>query len=67
MKGKLTPAWCFVWKHWGEGGDNFERIHVSDERRIVRIEWGPHNGNCWCEAITKAEAGKGIPKNIKVE
>ena len=67
VKGKLTPAWCFVWKHWGEGGDNFERIHVSDERRIVRIEWGPHNGNCWCEAITKAEAGKGIPKNIKVE
>jgi hypothetical protein len=67
VKGKPTPAWCFVWKHWGEGGDNFERIYVSDERRIVRIEWGPHNGGCWCEAIGRGEAGKGIPKGIKVE
>lgn len=64
--GAQVPAWCFAWKHWGEG-DSFERFYVSDDRRLVRIEWGPHNGNCFCEAITKADAGRGIPKQIRVE
>ncbi|KAF0246122.1 MAG: hypothetical protein FD180_953 [Planctomycetota bacterium] len=66
VNGKRVPAWCFACRHYGEGA-NFERFYVSDARRLVRIEWGQDYGGCWCEAITKPEAGKGIPKHIKVE
>lgn len=66
VNGRRVPAWCFAWRHWGEG-PNFERFYVSDQRRLVRIEWGPDYAGCWCEEVTKAEASKGIPKHIRVE
>ncbi|MCE9583572.1 MAG: PDZ domain-containing protein [Planctomycetes bacterium] len=66
VNGKKIPAWCFAWRHWGEGA-NFERFWVSDHRCLVRIEWGPDYAGCWCEAVTEAEAGKGLPGHIRVE
>ncbi|MCC6739011.1 MAG: PDZ domain-containing protein [Planctomycetia bacterium] len=66
VNGRTVPAWVFAWRHWGES-PNFERFFVSDDRRLVRIEWGPDYAGCWCEAVTKAEAARGIPGHIRVE
>lgn len=65
VDGKTVGAWCFAWRQYGQG-NRFERFWVSEERRLVKIEWGENYGGCWCEEVKKADVAKGLPKHVKV-
>ena len=59
-------AWRFVWVHYGKLQGN-EVIWVSDDRRILRIDWGPDYGGCWIEEMPRDRVDEGIPAHIRVE
>jgi hypothetical protein len=64
--GKEVEAWCFAWRHYGVGRDeDDEKFWVSDDRKLVRIDWGPDYGGCWCELVEGKEALGKLP--VKVE
>ncbi|MCC6573015.1 MAG: PDZ domain-containing protein [Planctomycetes bacterium] len=66
--GKDVAAWCFAWRHYGAPNDaEDEKFWVDDERRMLRIDWGPRYGNCWCELVNGPGDLKGLPKHVKVE
>lgn len=60
-------AWEIAWRHYGmRPPEDDEYFYVTDERKIVRIDWGPEYGGCWCEAIPKTQMTKGVPKHLLV-
>ncbi|MGE0433237.1 MAG: hypothetical protein AB7K09_13170 [Planctomycetota bacterium] len=66
--GQAVNAWCFAWRHYGmRPADEDERFYVDDERNMVRIEWGPDYGGCWCERVESREALGDLPAHVKVE
>jgi hypothetical protein len=66
VDGVEREAWRFVWAHYGSPNGN-EVFWISDDRRLVRIDWGPDYGGCWCEEIPKERVAEGIPAHVKVE
>ena len=62
-----VDAWCIVQRHYGldaYGGD--ERMYVTDDRRLVRVDWGPNYAGCWGEAVDPADVLDGVPDHVKL-
>ncbi len=66
VAGRSVDAWRFEWKHYGEYGGN-ELFFVTDDRRLVRIEWGPNYSGCVSEAVSADEVMVGAPAHIRME
>jgi len=68
VDGKDVNAWCFAWRHYGtRPPEEDEKFYVTDAREMVRIDWGPNYGFCWCEALPKERLGEGVPSHVLVE
>lgn len=66
--GNKVKAWCFAWRHYGAPSDTEdEKFWLDDERRMIRIDWGPRYGDCWCELVAGPGELKGLPAHVKVE
>ena len=66
VDGLERQAWRFVWAHYGSPYGN-EVFWLADDRRIVRIDWGPDYGGCWCEEVPRDRIAEGIPDHIGLE
>ena len=66
VDGVEREAWRFVWAHYGSPNGN-EVFWIADDRRLVRIDWGPDYGGCWIEELPRGRVGEGIPDHIRVE
>jgi hypothetical protein len=66
VDGAETEAWCFAWRHYGvvEGTELF---YVSDDRRLVRVEWGPGYGYCNADLVDRERVLDGVPEHVTVE
>jgi hypothetical protein len=65
VAGKEVNAWCFAWKHYGyRPPEEEEKFFISDDRKLVRLEWGPNYANCWSEWLPKEQALKGLPEIV---
>jgi hypothetical protein len=68
VDGKPNRAAAVTWRHYGrpDGGEAVEWIYVSPERELLRIDWGPDYGGCWCERVAGRDAltAKPIPAHI---
>jgi len=65
VDGRTVEAWTFAQRHYGlgtYGGD--ERFHVTDDRRLVRIDWGPNYADCWAEAVARDDLMDGVPEHV---
>ena len=66
VAGETVPAWCFAWRHYGaRPPENDEHFHVSDDRRLLRVDWGPDYNGCWSEAMTKDAILATIPEHLR--
>jgi hypothetical protein len=66
VDGEEVEAWCFVWRHYGEYGES-ERFYVTDDRKLVRVDWGPNYGMCWAVNVPAAEVLDGVPEHVRLE
>jgi len=66
VDGEEVSAWCFEWRHYGEYGES-EKFYVTDDRKLVRIDWGPNYAGCWAENVPEANVVDGVPEHVKVE
>ncbi len=65
VDGEEIEAWCFAWRHYGSRKDEEdEHYFVSDDRRLMRIDWGPNYGNCWCELVPEERVLEGVPEHV---
>lgn len=66
VDGADVDTWCFAWHHYGEV-EGTEKFYVSDDRRLVRVEWGPGYGNCNAELVEAEHVLDGVPEHVTVE
>jgi len=60
-----VEAYTFTWRSYGaHPQENDVRIHVDDERRPVRIDWGPDYGHCVSLLATRERALEGLPAHV---
>ncbi|GMV80560.1 MAG: hypothetical protein AMXMBFR7_17440 [Planctomycetota bacterium] len=65
VDGQDLNAWCFAWRHYGtRPPEEDEKFYVTDDRKLVRIDWGPSYGFCWCEAVPKDRLAEGVPAHV---
>ena len=67
VDGADVDAWCIVQRHYGldsYGGD--ERFHVTDDRRLVRVDWGPNYADCWGELVPPGDVLDGAPPGVQL-
>jgi hypothetical protein len=51
---EAVEAWGYAWRHYGtRAPEEDEHFYVNDERKVVRIDWGPGYGGCWCDDAPK--------------
>jgi hypothetical protein len=65
VDGEDVEAWCIVQRHYGldsYGGD--ERMYVTDDRRLARVDWGPNYAGCWGELVAPEDVLDGVPDNV---
>lgn len=68
VDGADVDAWCFAQRHYGlgtYGGD--ERFYVTDDRRLVRADWGPNYAGCSGEAVPPERLNDGLPAHVRFE
>jgi len=66
VDGRNIEAWCFALRHYGTDPDEHdEKFYVTDDRRLVRIDWGPNYGGCWTEAMPRDKIMKTVPKHVR--
>jgi hypothetical protein len=66
VDGSTVDAWRFHWRHYGDYGEE-ERFYVSDDRRLVRVDWGANYGGCWAELVDETHVLDGAPEHVRVE
>lgn len=65
VEGKEVSAWCFHQRHYGlagYGGD--ERFYVTEDRRLVRVDWGPNYAGCCGESVPRDQVNDGVPEHV---
>ncbi len=65
VDGADVSAWCFRQRHYGlagYGGD--EAFYVTDDRSLVRVDWGPNYAGCWGEAVAPDQVNAGVPEAV---
>lgn len=63
--GREVEAWSFAWRHYGtRSPDEDEKFFVTEDRKLIRMEWGPGYGNCWADALPKDRVFDGIPAHV---
>lgn len=61
-------AWKFVARTYGtRPEEECIRFFLSDDRTLVRLDWGPDYGNCWCEEVSAGELHDSVPPEMKPE
>ena len=64
--GKTVEAVCFAWRHYGaRAPEDDEHFYVSDDRRLLRVDWGPDYNGCWSEAMAREEIFATIPEHLR--
>ena len=68
VAGEEVEAWCFTQDHYGpvDYGDA-ELYFVTDERRLVRVEWGSNYAGCWAEEVPFDELLDGVPPHVTLD
>lgn len=66
IDGTQIEAWRFEQRHYGETGVS-EKFYVTEDRVLVRIDWGPNYGGCWAVNVGKEHVLDGVPEHVKVE
>ncbi len=66
VDGVTVSAWCFRQFHYGVYEEE-ERFYVSDDRRLVRVDWGPGYNNCTAELVDADHVLDGVAPHITVE
>jgi len=66
IDGLERDAWRVVWIHYGrpKGAETF---WVTDDRRLVRIDWGEDYAGCWCEESTRERVAEELPDGVEPE
>jgi hypothetical protein len=64
VDGREVPVWTYELRHYGAYGE-CERFHITDDRRVARIDWGANYGGCWAEAVPREKLLEGVPERVR--
>jgi len=68
VDGQDLEAWCFGWRLYGDLPLEEDALfYVTDDRRMVRVDWGPGYGYCWAELLDADRWLEGVPENVKAD
>lgn len=68
MAGETVEAFGFAWRHYGaRPPEDDEHFYVSDDRRLLRVDWGPGSNGCWSEARARGEIFATIPEHLRID
>lgn len=67
VNGAEREAWCYTWRGYGAKPEaDCEHLYVSDDRELLRIDWGPDYGGCWCELVDGPDALGPLPPHVSL-
>lgn len=68
VAGETVEAFGFAWRHYGaRPPEDDEHSYVSDDRRLLRVDWGPGYNGCWSEARARGEIFATIPEHLRID